>query len=67
MLDIIEQKLSDGKKKLTLFFSYSDQKQLNSLHADAVIEMEEYREDGVYVVATLDTKAQGKYATYVKV
>ncbi len=66
LLNMIEKKISDGKKKLALFFSYSDQKQLNFLHTDAVIESEEYREDGVYVVATLDAKAQGKYAAYVK-
>ena len=64
-LSVIENVLGQGKKTVTLHFGYAEQGKVSALHSDATVENVEYREDGIYVTATLDGKGLGKYSAYL--
>ncbi len=65
LLASIERITQAGKRRLTLHFSYADQNKVSLLHTDATVESIDYRDDGVYVEATLDERGRGKYAAYI--
>ncbi len=64
-LSAIEEILSQGKRRVELVFSYSDQGKVSTLHQDGKVEDIEYTADGVRVIATLDGKGLGKYRAYI--
>jgi GTP-binding protein HflX len=57
--------LGQGKRRVELKFSYTEQAKISTLHSDGTVERIEYREDGIYVEAILDEKGRGKYAAYL--
>lgn len=69
-LDLLLQAISDtvhkGERRMTLCFPYAEQGKMSALYGDATVETMEYREDGIYVTAILNQKAQGKYAAFVR-
>ena len=57
--------VQNGKKRVSLFFPYSDQGALSALHKTASVENVEYEENGTAVVAVLDRHDLGLYHRYL--
>ena len=62
---IIEETLSELSQTMELLIPYSDGSALNNLHQNSKILQEEYKENGTFVVATVDNKDIAKYEKYL--
>ena len=65
LLLMIEEKLSESKKKCTLMIPYDKQSLVNSIYGEYSIKSSEYTENGTLIVVDLDEKGRGLYSKYI--
>lgn len=65
LLSLIEAIIRKNKKCVELLFPYTEQSQLNSIYNEYKVESTEYRDDGIFVKATLDERGVGLYKKYI--
>lgn len=58
--------VSEQKKRVTLYFPYTEQSKVSALYQQCQVESVEYLEDSVKVVAVLSKKHLGRYTDYVR-
>ncbi len=65
LLVMIEEKLSESKKKCALLIPYDKQGLVNSIYGEYSIKSSEYMDNGTLIVADLDEKGRGLYSKYI--
>lgn len=65
LLLMIEEKLSESKKKCTLMIPYDKQSLVNSIYGEYSIKSSEYTDNGTLIVVDLDEKGRGLYSKYI--
>lgn len=69
-IDILLSKLSyivkRQKRKVTMLFPYDSQSELNRLYASATVSEVDYLDEGVKVVAVLDSKCLKQFEKFIK-
>lgn len=64
LLEIIEENLPIKRQKVEFLIPYTEGQVLSQIHAQGQVLNEEYREDGIYILAELDAAAYGKFESY---
>ena len=65
LLSAVLSLVQNGKRRVSLFFPYSDQGALSALHKTASVESVEYEDNGTAVRAVLDRHDLGLYRRYL--
>lgn len=64
LLEIIEKNLPIKRQKAEFLIPYTEGQVLSQIHAQGQVLNEEYREDGIYILAELDAATYGKFESY---
>lgn len=64
LLEIIEENLPIKRQKVEFLIPYTEGQVLSQIHAQGQVLNEEYREDGIYILAELDAATYGKFESY---
>ena len=67
LLSALDTIIKDGTKELTFFFAHHEGAALTQLYRYATVLDADYRDDGTYVKAVADKRAQGMFASHVAV
>ena len=65
LLSMIEAIIRKSKKSVEMLLPYTEQSRLNSIYNEYKVEATEYRDDGIFVKATLDERGVGFYKKYI--
>lgn len=65
LLELVEQKLDTGVKRVTMKLPYSSAGEVDRIHREGKVFTTEYENDGILVEAALSREMQGRYRDYI--
>ena len=65
LLELVEQNLDTGVKRVTMKLPYSSAGEVDRIHREGKVFTTEYENDGILVEAALSREMQGRYRDYI--